>query len=58
MPVSYRNVAGEPFATPLGDILLHVMLHAQYHRGKANAALRVAGRAAAVDYILWHRSRG
>ncbi len=56
MRVSYQSLAGEPFTTPLSDILMHVMLHGQYHRGKANASLGVAGAAIGVDYILWQRS--
>lgn len=55
--IAYRNSAGDSFATPLGEILLHVMLHGQYHRGKANAALRAAGTPVGLDYILWQRSR-
>lgn len=54
--VSYRNLAGEPFTTPLGQILSHVLMHGHYHRGKANAALHAAnGTPASVDYILWQR---
>lgn len=37
-PLTYRNLAGDPFTTPLGEIVTHVLLHGQYHRGKANAA--------------------
>ncbi len=54
--VSYHNSSGGPFETPLADILLHLALHGQYHRGKANAALRAAGvEPVAVDYIVWSR---
>lgn len=56
-PVAYRNMAGESFTTPLSEILLHLMLHGHYHRGKASVALRAAtGAAVGVDYILWRRS--
>jgi uncharacterized damage-inducible protein DinB len=54
--VTYRNSAGDSFTTPLRDILLHVMLHGQYHRGKAIAAIRGAGaELQGVDYIMWQR---
>ncbi len=54
--ITYKNVAGTTFSTPLGDILFHVLTHGQYHRGKANAALRDAGAGAIdVDYIIWQR---
>ena len=42
-PVSYTNSAGDSFSTLLGDIMLHVAMHGQYHRGKVNVALRQAG---------------
>jgi len=44
-PVSYVNSAGQSFSTPASDILLQVMLHGQYHRGKINLLLRQASRA-------------
>lgn len=51
-PVRYVNSAGKAFATPLSDILLHVALHGQYHRGKVNALLRLRGvEPAPVDFI-------
>lgn len=50
--VSYTNSAGILFDNPVRDILHHVFLHAQYHRGKVNLLLRQAGVAPApVDYI-------
>lgn len=52
--VSYRNLAGAERRTKLGDILVHVFMHGQMHRGKANAALRTMGiDAVGVDYIAW-----
>src|SRR5690606_15628291 len=54
--VSYRNSRGEPFETPLVDVLQHLALHGQYHRGKVNAGLRSVGaEPVAVDYIVWSR---
>lgn len=55
-PVTYRNSAGVEFTNTVGDILLHVALHGQYHRGKVNLLLRRAGREPApADYIAWVR---
>lgn len=55
--ISYRSIAGDPFTTPLGEILAHLFMHGHYHRGKANAALSAAGVApVSVDYILWQRA--
>lgn len=57
--IAYTNLQGLPFRTELGEILLHLLLHGHYHRGKANVALREAGVAPiGVDYIAWHRAFG
>lgn len=54
--VSYTNSAGDSFQNSVRDILLHVALHAQYHRGKINLLLRQAGMSPApTDYIAFVR---
>ncbi|MGE0359482.1 MAG: DinB family protein [Vicinamibacterales bacterium] len=54
--IAYKTSAGVTYRTAVGDILLHVLTHGQYHRGKANAALRAIGAEAAnVDFITWLR---
>ena len=40
--IHYTNSAGQDFATPLEDILLHVALHGSYHRGQVAILLRDA----------------
>jgi uncharacterized damage-inducible protein DinB len=53
---AYTNSAGQPFETPVGEILMHVALHGQYHRGKVNVLLRQAGaEPAPVDFIAYVR---
>ena len=54
--LDYVNSAGQAFSnTPL-DILMHVAMHAQYHRGKINQILRQGGsEPAPVDYISYVR---
>jgi uncharacterized damage-inducible protein DinB len=50
--VSYTTSAGQPFSTAVGDIMLHVALHGQYHRGKVNLLLRQTDSAPApTDFI-------
>jgi uncharacterized damage-inducible protein DinB len=50
--VLYTNSAGQSFETRVEDILVHVSLHAQYHRGKVNLLLRQAGLTPApADFI-------
>ena len=54
--VVYTNSAGREFATARSDILLHVALHGQYHRGKVNLLLRQEELAPApTDYISFVR---
>lgn len=54
--VAYTTSAGVAHRTPLVDVLLQLFTHGQYHRGKANAALRAIGaEAAGVDFISWAR---
>lgn len=54
--VSYVNSAGQAFTNSVGDILLHVALHGQYHRGKANLLLRQgSGSPEPVDFIAFVR---
>lgn len=54
--VTYTNSTGNRFTTSIGDILLHVALHGQYHRGKINLILRRSGHAPTpTDYIAYLR---
>lgn len=54
--IRYTNSAGQRFTNSVADILLHVALHGQYHRGKANLLLRDSGlKPAPTDYIAWVR---
>jgi uncharacterized damage-inducible protein DinB len=54
--VSYNTTDGRPFSNTVGDILVHVALHGQYHRGKVNLLLR-QGEAtpAPADFISFVR---
>lgn len=54
--VEYTNSAGQTFRTPIADILQHVTLHGQYHRGKINLLLRQgACDPAPADFISFAR---
>lgn len=55
-PVPYTNSAGRAFENTPADILMHVALHGQYHRGRINLWLRQEGLTPApVDYIAFVR---
>lgn len=57
--IEYRNSAGRTFQSLCSDILIHVALHGQYHRGKINLLLRQAGaEPSPVDYIAFVRGSG
>lgn len=54
--IRYSNSAGERFSNTVSDILLHIALHSQYHRGKINLLLRQGGYApVGVDYVAFVR---
>lgn len=53
---AYRNQSGASFATTIRDILTHVAMHGQYHRGQINQSLRASGlEPAYVDFIGYAR---
>ncbi len=54
--VAYVNSAGRPFRSTAHEILLHVAMHGQYHRGQVALLLRASGfEPAATDFIAWAR---
>ncbi|MFB3164572.1 DinB family protein [Neobacillus sp. 179-J 1A1 HS] len=54
--VSYKNSNGTEFNNSVRDILTHVTLHGQYHRGQINQLLRAANKEPiSVDYIIFRR---
>lgn len=56
--VSYWNLKGEPGATPVWQIVLHVVNHATLHRGQAMGMLRQLGvPPPATDLIFYYREQ-
>jgi len=59
MPVAWaamveKAIGRKPAATTLGETLLQVAMHSQYHRGQVNMRLReIGGTPPLVDYIAW-----
>ena len=57
--LQYRDLKGNLHATPLWQLLLHVVNHASHHRGQVSAMLRAMGRTPPpVDLIFSYRSLG
>ncbi|MDR4949557.1 DinB family protein [Neobacillus cucumis] len=54
--IVYKNSTGQEFSTSVRDILTHVALHGQYHRGQINRLLRQVGHEPVnVDFITFVR---
>ncbi|OZB91300.1 DinB family protein [Paenibacillus sp. XY044] len=57
--ITYTNQFGRSYRTSVRDILTHLALHGQYHRGQINLRLRNAGAEPInVDYITFVREQG
>jgi uncharacterized damage-inducible protein DinB len=55
--LAYRTFAGDPYTSPLGQLLRHVVNHSSYHRGQAATLLRQLGvTPPATDLVLYHRT--
>lgn len=54
--ITYTNSSGKEFTTSIRDILTHVALHGQYHRGQINSRLRVDDHDPVnIDFITFVR---
>ena len=53
----YRSQKGDPFAMPLGGLLVHCANHSTYHRGQLATMLRQVGAAPpSTDYVQFLRA--
>ncbi len=53
-PVSYKDLKGNAYATPLWQIVLHVVNHATHHRGQAVGFLRTMGHPPPPLDLIFH----
>jgi len=54
--ISYKDLAGNPYQTPLWQIVLHVVNHGTHHRGQAAGFLRSMGKTPPpLDLIRYYR---
>jgi uncharacterized damage-inducible protein DinB len=54
--ITYKNTKGEEFTTPIGEVLMHIVLHSSYHRGQIALLLRQNGNIAVnTDFITFTR---
>lgn len=55
--ISYHDLKGNPWTTPLWQVVLHVVNHASHHRGQAAGFLRSLGHTPPpLDLIAYYRS--
>jgi uncharacterized damage-inducible protein DinB len=56
--ISYRDMKGNPYQSPVWQIILHLVNHGTHHRGQAAGFLRTMGHAPPVlDLIAYYRQR-
>jgi uncharacterized damage-inducible protein DinB len=54
--ISYRDMKGNPWVSPVWQILLHVVNHGTHHRGQVAGFLRAMGKAPPVlDLVAFYR---
>jgi len=54
--ISYRDIAGNAYRSPIWQILLHLTNHGSYHRGQVSNMLRQLGQTPAKqDLIVYYR---
>lgn len=54
--IDYRNSKGEPWSSPVDDVLMHVIMHGGYHRGQIATLVRQGGDAPAYTDLI-HATR-
>ncbi len=56
--IEYRQMNGQPFSSPVWQMVQHVVNHGTYHRGQVSTLLRQLGGApASTDLIAFYRER-
>ena len=56
--IDYKGLAGQPFQTPLWQIVLHVVNHGTHHRGQVSGFLRAMGHTPPpLDLIAYYRDQ-
>jgi uncharacterized damage-inducible protein DinB len=54
--IPYKDLKGNPYETPLWQIVLHVVNHATHHRGQVSGFLRAMGQhPPPLDLIAYYR---
>lgn len=57
--IAYKNLAGQPFESPIWQMVLHIVNHGTYHRGQITSMVRQLGhKATNLDLIRFYRENG
>lgn len=57
-PLTYKNLKGEPFTYPLGQLMLHAVNHSTYHRGQVTTLLRQLGaQPLSSDLVVYYAEK-
>lgn len=55
--VDYKNLAGQPFSSPLWQMILHIVNHGTHHRGQITTMMRQLGvKPTNLDLIRYYRT--
>lgn len=56
--ISYKQMNGQPFSTPIWQTVLHMVNHATHHRGQAVGFIRAMGhQPPKLDLIFYYREQ-
>jgi uncharacterized damage-inducible protein DinB len=57
-PLAYKNLKGDSFSYPLGQLMLHLVNHSTYHRGQVTTLIRQLGaQPVATDLVVYYGER-
>jgi uncharacterized damage-inducible protein DinB len=57
-PLTYKNLKGEQFTYPLGQLMLHTSNHSTYHRGQVTTLIRqLGGQPMSSDLVVYYAEK-
>ena len=57
-PLTYKNLKGDSFSYPLGQLMLHLVNHSTYHRGQVTTLIRQLGaQPVSTDLVVYYAER-
>ncbi|MBI3856288.1 MAG: DinB family protein [Planctomycetes bacterium] len=57
-PLTYKNLKGDSFSYPLGQLMLHLVNHSTYHRGQVTTLIRqLGGQPLSSDLVVYYAEK-